>query len=53
MIATKEPVHHKSKTQHVKHLIVYSEYPHRGSSWLDEYDKNIFLDRWDDVIKLL
>ena len=39
--------------QHVNHLIVYSEYPHRGSSWLDENDKILYLDRWDDVLKLL
>jgi len=39
--------------QHVNHLIVYSEYPHRGSSWLDEDDKILYLDRWDDVLKLL
>ncbi len=38
---------------HVNHLIVYSEYPHRGSSWLDEDDKILYLDRWDDVLKLL
>jgi nickel-dependent lactate racemase len=39
--------------QHVNHLIVYSEYPHRGSSWFDEDDKILYLDRWDDVLKLL
>ncbi len=39
--------------QYVNHLIVYSEYPHRGSSWLDENDKILYLDRWDDVLKLL
>ena len=39
--------------QHVNHLIVYSEYPDRGSSWLDEDDKILYLSRWDDVINLL
>jgi len=39
--------------QHVNHLIVYNEYPHRGSSWLDEDDKILYLDKWDDVLKLL
>ena len=39
--------------QHVNHLIVYSEYPHRGSSWLSENEKILYLDRWDDVLKLL
>jgi len=39
--------------QHVNHLIVYNEYPHPGSSWFDEDDKILYLDRWDDVLKLL
>ena len=39
--------------QHVNHLIVYSEYPHPGSSWLEEDDKILYLDKWDDVLKLL
>jgi len=39
--------------QHVNHLIVYNEYPHRGSSWLGEDNKILYLDRWDDVLKLL
>jgi len=39
--------------QHVNHLIVCNEYPHRGSSWFDEDDKILYLDRWDDVLKLL
>ena len=39
--------------KHVNHLIVYNEYPHPGSSWLDEDDKILYLRRWDDVLKLL
>jgi len=39
--------------QHVNHLIVYNEYPHPGSSWFEEDDKILYLDRWDDVLKLL
>ncbi|GAJ20776.1 unnamed protein product, partial [marine sediment metagenome] len=39
--------------QHVNNLVVYNEYPHRGSSWFDEDDKILYLDRWDDVLKLL
>jgi len=39
--------------QHVNHLIVYSEYPHPGSSWLDEDDKILYLDRWDGVLQVL
>ena len=38
---------------HVNHLIVYNEYPHPGSSWLDGDDKILYSDRWDDVFKLL
>lgn len=39
--------------QHVNHLIVYSEYPHRGSSWFDEDNKILYFSRWDDALKLL
>ncbi len=39
--------------QRINHLIVYNEYPHPGSSWFDENDKILYLDRWDDVLKLL
>ena len=39
--------------QRVNHVIVYSQYPHRGSSWLDENDKILYSDRWDDTLKLL
>jgi len=39
--------------QYVNHLIVYNEYPHRGSSWLDEDDKILYLNRWDDVLEFL
>jgi len=39
--------------QHVNHLIVYNEYPHPGSSWFEKNDKILYLDRWDDVLKLL
>ncbi len=39
--------------QHVNHLIVYNEYPHPGSSWFEEDDKILYLDRWDDVLKCL
>lgn len=37
----------------VDHLIVYNEYPHQGSSWLDENDRILYLDKWDNVLKLL
>jgi len=37
----------------INHLIVYNEYPHPGSSWFDENDKIMYLDRWDDVLQLL
>ena len=39
--------------QHINHLIVYNEYPHPGSSWFGEDDRILYLDRWDDVLKLL
>jgi len=39
--------------RHVNHLIVYNEYPHPGSSWFDEDDKILYLDKWDDVLKEL
>ena len=46
--------HQRSEVpQHINNLIVYNEYPHPGSSWLDEDDKILYLDRWDDVLKLL
>lgn len=39
--------------RHVNNLIIYNEYPHPGSSWLGEDDKILYLDRWDDVLKIL
>ena len=39
--------------RYVNRLIVYNEYPHPGSSWFDDDDKIIYLDKWDDVLKLL
>ncbi len=39
--------------RYVNRLIVYTEYPHRGSSWLDEDDKILYLDKWDDVLQVL
>ncbi len=44
---------HRAVPPHVNHLIVYNEYPHPGSSWLDKDDKILYLDRWDDVLELL
>lgn len=34
-------------------LIIFSEYPHPGSSWLAENEKVLYMDRWADVIKFL
>jgi len=46
--------HKGSEVLHnVNHLIVYNEYPHPGSSWFDENDRILYLDRWDNVLKLL
>ncbi len=39
--------------QHINHSIIYNEYPHPGSSWLEEDSKILYLDRWDDVLQLL
>ncbi len=46
--------HRRSEVpQHINNLIVYNEYPHPGSSWFDEDNKILYLDRWDDVLKRL
>lgn len=46
--------HQRSEApQHINNLIVYNEYPHPGSSWFDEDDKILYLDRWDDVLQVL
>ena len=39
--------------RHVNKVIIYSKYPHRGSSWLEEDDRILYLDNWDEVSKLL
>jgi nickel-dependent lactate racemase len=38
---------------YVNHLIVFNEYPHRGSSWFEESEKTIYLSKWDAVIAAL
>jgi len=40
--------------QQVSRLIVYAEYPDLGSrAWFGTTEKNIFLNKWDDVLKIL
>ncbi|MDD4876105.1 MAG: hypothetical protein PHQ86_03090, partial [Dehalococcoidales bacterium] len=39
--------------EHINHLIVFTEYPHPGSSWLDDDDKILYFSKWDDVLKFL
>lgn len=40
--------------EHVNHFIVYTEYPDfAGRDWFGNSDKNVFLHKWDDVIKFL
>ena len=34
-------------------VIVYSEFPHPGSSWFDEDTRILYMNKWEDVIKLL
>ena len=39
---------------HVNHLIIFNEYPDIASiGYLDEPDKVLFMNRWDDVLQLL
>ncbi len=38
---------------HVERLIIYNEYPHRGSSWFEEGEKTVYMSRWEDVIASL
>lgn len=37
----------------VNRVIVFTEYPHRGSSWFEEDERIIHLHNWDDVLKTL
>ena len=40
--------------QQVNRLIVYAEYPDLGSrAWFGTTEKNIFVNKWDDVLKIL
>ena len=49
------PEHHLSLIpEHVKRLIVLDEYPDlAGRGWYMESEKTFFVDRWEDVLKLL
>jgi lactate racemase len=38
---------------YVKHVIIYSEYPHPGSSWFEKNEKTLYMERWSDVLALL
>jgi nickel-dependent lactate racemase len=38
---------------HVHQIIVFTEYPHPGASWLEEHEKIVYLSRWADVLKAL
>jgi nickel-dependent lactate racemase len=37
----------------INQVIVYNEYPHRGSGWFKEHPKIKYCRSWEDVIKLL
>jgi nickel-dependent lactate racemase len=37
----------------LNHIIVYNEYPHFGSRWLEPSEKVVYISRWDEVLKLL
>jgi nickel-dependent lactate racemase len=37
----------------VHRVIVYNEFPHRGSSWFEDHPKISYLSRWSDVLKVL
>lgn len=38
---------------YVKHVIIYSEYPHPGSSWFEKNEKILYMNRWQDVLAFL
>lgn len=38
---------------YINKIIVFSEYPHRGSSWFEDHEKIIYMSKWEDVIKSL
>jgi lactate racemase len=38
---------------YVKHVIIYSEYPHPGSSWFKKNEKILYMNHWQDVLELL
>jgi nickel-dependent lactate racemase len=37
----------------IRHLIVYSEYPHPGSSWLAEDERVLYMAKWAEVVQFL
>jgi len=38
---------------HINQVIVFSEYPHPGSSWFEENDKIVYISSWDEVLQVL
>jgi lactate racemase len=38
---------------YVKHVIIYSEYPHPGSSWFEKDEKILYMNKWQDVVSFL
>jgi nickel-dependent lactate racemase len=37
----------------VKRVIVFNQYPHRGSSWFEEHEKIVYIREWDNVVAAL
>jgi len=47
-------LHAKVKVpDYINQMIVFSEYPHPGSSWFQEHEKIVYLSDWSDVMERL
>jgi nickel-dependent lactate racemase len=40
-------------SENVNNLIVYSEFPHPGSSWFNEDKRILYMSKWEDIISFL
>ena len=39
--------------EYIDRVIIFNEYPHRGSSWFEDHPKIIYRNKWESVLALL
>jgi hypothetical protein len=40
-------------TPNINQVIIFTEYPHPGSSWFEENEKIIYMSKWSEVLNTL